>query len=82
MYVRVKRSPHIHTECGLKVKSTRDAHCVASDAVSLDNSMFPAELCSIFKLVSQIIQPSMGLDPQNVQLIASCYDYVVSESLY
>ena len=58
-------------------------HSVLQVTVSLDNSVFPAELCSIFKLVSQTVQPSMGLDPRNVQLIAGRYtDYVVSESLY
>lgn len=40
--------------------------------------MFPAKLCSIFQLVSQIVQPSMGLDTQTVQLVASHYtDYAV-----
>jgi len=67
---------HTHTECGLKFKSTCDAQCVASDIVSSDNSMFPAKLCSIFELVSQIVQPSMGLDPWTIQLTASRYtDY-------
>ena len=33
--------------------------------------LFLAKLCSIFKLVSQIVQPSTGLDTQTVQLTAS-----------
>jgi len=78
MSVWVEPRPHTHTERALRFKSTRDARCVASDTVSSDNSVFPAELCSIFKLVSQIVQPSMGLDPRTVQLTASrCTDYAV-----